>query len=438
MDVSRPYANGKEAARAHVVHMIAYAYTPPIAGHVADIVRAYGGLDPRYAAVAAAGWGGIAKTIADLSGRWASISDYDERICARSLAMWPNTPDVPAEEDKPVTKPTILVVSGHRSYGDTGNAEEKALTPAMSTAYETALEAAGYSVTHLQREGDGDNDPDDTVGGLDTVGQKCAAWMAKTPGMLVMIDCHYEGSAAPGCFAIVPDKRHLGTAINVPQPANDNWESNTLDVSLARAIAKGISDATGLQLRTSGVREPGVMSETQTGVAGAYNARLAMFAYTAPYRDRAVRLVVEHGNHILASDRAEIFTPDFTEKCAAAAVAAIEAVFGQVKAPAPIPDEPDEPVPTKPEPAIGFPPGIDNGLAEWLFGRIDRGGKVYSFNAKGAISKAWLKFGARYGYTAIVDVWRFDDGREYIKFGSFTLWRAKGEAWAPLESGEAA
>jgi len=100
---------------------------------------------------------------------------------------------------------------------------------------------------------------------------------------------------------------------------------------------------------------------------------------------------------------------------------------------------PEEPVPVKPTPAIGYPPGVDESIASWLFGRVDKGGKVYAFNPKGPISIAWLKYGARYGYTTIQDVWSFSDGREYFKFASFTLWRANAsEAWTPLESGEAA
>jgi hypothetical protein len=251
-----------------------------------------------------------------------------------------------------MTKPSVLVVSGHRSYNDAGNPNEKALTPAMSTAYEKALEAAGYRVTHLQREYDGDADPDDTVGGLDTVGALCGRWMRETPGPLVMLDCHYEGANAPGVFAIVPDKKHLGTAIQVPQPDADQWENNTLDVRLARAIATEISKATGLPLR-QGIREPGVMSETQTGVAIRYNARLAMFAYTAPYRDRAVRLVVEHGSLPVKDDRDIIMRPDFTDTCAAAVVRAMNAIYGETAS------EPVPPPPSKYAKPVGLPFSLD-------------------------------------------------------------------------------
>lgn len=330
-----------------------------------------------------------------------------------------------------MSKPSVLVVSGHRSYGDAGNPTEKSLTPAMSAAYEKALEAAGYRVTHLQREFDGDSDPDDTVGGLDTVGQKCAAWMARTPGSLVMLDCHYEGSSAPGVFAIVPDKTGLGTAINVPQPSNDTWASNMLDVQLAREISREISKATGLPLRT-GIREPGVMSETQTGVAGQYNARLAMFAYTAPYRDRAVRLVVEHGSLPVASDREIIMRPNFTDKCAAAVVRAMNTVFAEGSV---LPEPPkEEPVSND----NGYVPGMDEGIASMLFGKITDDKGVYQFNPNGPVSKAWLAHGRATGeWPGLKAVRSFDDGtagRTYFLFeGGWTLWRAGNGPVAELK-----
>ena len=107
-DVSIPYQNGRAAARAHVVHMIAYVYGAKMPALAADIVRDYRVLDPRYAAVFDAGWAGTVKTINDLSGKWASVADYAERICARSLAIWPTNTADKAEEVLPVAKPRGL------------------------------------------------------------------------------------------------------------------------------------------------------------------------------------------------------------------------------------------------------------------------------------------------------------------------------------------
>src|SRR5690606_2899501 len=86
-------------------------------------------------------------------------------------------------------------------------------------------------------------------------------------------------------------------------------------------IAKAISDATGLPLRD--VAAPGLKSEQSTGVAGEWNARLAMFAYTMAVREHCVRLVIEHGNLSNAKDKAIIDAPGFYDKAAAGAVRGI-------------------------------------------------------------------------------------------------------------------
>jgi len=70
------------------------------------------------------------------------------------------------------------------------------------------------------------------------------------------------------------------------------------------------------------------MDEDETGV-GEDGFRLGMFAYTSPHRAKAVRLVVEHGNLSHQQDTAIINRPDFTERCAAAAVDAFTEVFGE-------------------------------------------------------------------------------------------------------------
>ena len=93
-------------------------------------------------------------------------------------------------------------------------------------------------------------------------------------------------------------------------------------------------------------------------------------------------------------------------------------------------------VPEPTPPTTEYPAGIDDGIASWLFGRVEKGGKVYRFDPKGPVSKAWLKYGATYGYSAILDAWAFQDGREYFRFASFTLWRPNAKAdFAPLEAG---
>lgn len=232
------------------------------------------------------------------------------------------------------TRPTVLLIAGHRSHGDAGNPVEKNMTDDLARAYKSALTAAGYTVTWLQ-ETDGDTDPDDTAGGLDTVSNKARQWCASTPGQKILLDLHFEGTAPSvrGCFAIIPDRTGLSTGAPVPQSNADTWENNAGDRKLGRAIVDNLSRLTGIPLRT-GIREPGLMDESQTGVGG-QGYRLATFAYTSPHCADTVRLVVEHGAHTNAADRAIITAPGFFAKCGAAAVAAMNAVYGDAPAPNP-------------------------------------------------------------------------------------------------------
>ena len=105
-NLSLVYVNGKEAARAHVVHMFAYVRgkITQATGELFDYVD----LDPRYHAVFSAGYDGTITTIEDfnVNGRWALLTKkppYGDRIVADGLAAWPGLPD---QDDPPVEIPT--------------------------------------------------------------------------------------------------------------------------------------------------------------------------------------------------------------------------------------------------------------------------------------------------------------------------------------------
>lgn len=260
---------------------------------------------------------------------YGGIVTNSDRYCAELLGIINQLPALETPEgSKPMALPTVVVAAGHRYYIEPGGAPgEYARTPALADAYRDALTEAGYKVIWIQ-EADGDTDPDDTAGSLDTVSRKLNAMLDSIAGPKVLIDCHYEGGPARGVFAIVPDRGGLGTGAPVPQHPNDTWAGNAQDVALAKALVSNISKATGLPIRTAGVREPGLMSEQQTGVAGQYNARLATFAYTSPHQPDTTRLVVEHGNIINADDQRIIFDEGFTSKLKPAIKAAFASVFG--------------------------------------------------------------------------------------------------------------
>lgn len=208
----------------------------------------------------------------------------------------------------------IIVVQGHRNTSG-GNPAEAARTPAIANAAAAALRGAGHDVVSLQND-DGTGD-DWFDGSLDAVARRIVALHRQHP-LDVMLDIHLEGNAAntPGVFAIIPDGDGLKTLTRYSGGA-----SNTRDRAMGATIAAQVARHTGLALRTRKVIAPGVMSERQTHVGADLGWRLAMFAYTAPVRDRLVRLVLECGN--IVSDRHIIDRPDFARNVAAGIVAGI-------------------------------------------------------------------------------------------------------------------
>jgi hypothetical protein len=84
---SGTWANGTDAARAQIVHLFVYAVGPIPDGH---LLAPYRDLDPRYRAALAAGYAGIARTIAGLSGRWGQDPNYADNIAQRGNVIFPN------------------------------------------------------------------------------------------------------------------------------------------------------------------------------------------------------------------------------------------------------------------------------------------------------------------------------------------------------------
>ena len=74
------WAGGTDAARGHLVHLSLYASGPIPDG---SPLAPYLGLDPRYQAAIDAGYAGVARTIADLTGRWATDPVYGGKLTGR-------------------------------------------------------------------------------------------------------------------------------------------------------------------------------------------------------------------------------------------------------------------------------------------------------------------------------------------------------------------
>lgn len=226
-----------------------------------------------------------------------------------------------------MAKPTVLVNAGHRFTVGEGESYERLLTFAMAVAYRDAMRTAGLVCDWLQ-EVDGDALPTFTQGTRHDGWRQGVQWIANHPGMVVILDLHFQEGGDRGLFAIIPNRGTLRNGDDVvAQPGQyDHWQYNTLDRQLGREVVNRISTATGLPQCTSNVRETGLMGEEQTGV-GSSGYRLATFAWTSPFYDRAIRLVIEHGALDFASDRAIIEQPGFDQDCARAAAQAVNAVF---------------------------------------------------------------------------------------------------------------
>ena len=321
---SRTWPNGTEAARSHLGHILVYALGPSDAASLwfrraADTGRLLRDTDPRYEAYLAA-YGNVARaqTIAELAGTWAVDPDYAAKIVARGTAMFPGIAN--QEETMPNrTHPTIVIDAGHRSTDRSGNPAEMSLTDDLAVFYVEELRRRGYEAFWYQRDLDRDADPDETIGDLNTVALGIGRWLAAQPWAL-FLSLHYDGAHAP-LEAIVPDNVGLATAYDQGRDLTDTAANNLLDVELGSAIVTRMAAAGLGAIYRGRLGVAGVMSERDTGVGG-QGFRLAVFAATAPSRQRAVRLVIEHGG---TGDPAAQRFADF----ARAAADAIDAVYGQ-------------------------------------------------------------------------------------------------------------
>lgn len=90
-EASQTWANGKEAAQGHVIHMYSYAdYSGTnIVGTTKNIVRPLYEQDVRMWAIYEAHLEGTVRTLGDLTGKWATDPRYGEKIAAKLNAIFP-------------------------------------------------------------------------------------------------------------------------------------------------------------------------------------------------------------------------------------------------------------------------------------------------------------------------------------------------------------
>jgi hypothetical protein len=297
------YPNLATGIRAVIAHRAAYQYGSPLRWPAALVP--YADLDPRVAAVIAAGHGGTVQKVGDFTnGRWA----YTAGIPVGSLANGYAAGIVRAANELLAAAgteghmaPRIAVSAGHHNT-DGGSAVEVRQTGQLAHELLAACRALGMEAISLT--------PQEGLG-MDTVGLQAVARRVTTLDPLpdIFLECHTEGGGGTGVFAIYPD-----------WPAASDTDADVRD-DLGPRIAGAVVAATGLGLGAGG---DGVMSERQTGV-GATGSRLGVFAATAPVKGSVTRLIVEYGAHDKQPDLAIASAPGFAADCAAATAGAIAA-----------------------------------------------------------------------------------------------------------------
>lgn len=305
-----------------------------------------------------------------------------------------------------MTKPAIILRAGHRDASG-GNQTEANLTDDLAVAYDKAFKAEGFTCVWYNRDVDGDDLPTSSRGDLSSVALGIKNWIAgRSEPLTVMFDLHFNGATSP-VHAIVPDCVGLTSGFVGGAPADDTAANNTLDYALCAALAQGIANANGLSYLTGRFGHNGVMSERDTGVAIQYGARLGIFGGTAPVRAKSVRTVVEHGGTNDASK------PDFFNRCAKAAVAAVKATIPGAGDAGTTPPPPD-PDPA-PDPGIVYPAGFTLAVAQRLFGQVG----IYHYQEGGVISTAWRNNWAATGKAPqLVKVW--SDASGFPKYFQFS------------------
>ncbi len=362
--------------------------------------------DPRYK-------GGVytrVDTLQDYIETYAPVKDYHVNTGVNNATYYPNMVDLltrfgnymagtgtgaPPVATHPVG---VILIAGHNSVGDGGNPTERALTPALAKAYLAAYKAEGIPATWIN--------PTLYAGGLDGLALATARAIRDMDADLVLaLDLHYNGSSS-GVHVIVAHNRSqsggmLASGYVQGRDPGDVTENNPLDAKFATALAKAIvAKNPGMSLWDA----DGIMLENQTGVGlpisrGGKNSRLAMMAASAPYREKAIRVTVEHGGTNDAKRE------NFNERCAAAAVEVTKKLLGDR-----IGGEPN------PDPTVPVPPTGDTGkpsLPVFLFGGADG----YAFDPNGSVSKLWLSEGKVSGmFPRLIDVEVREAGK-YFVFG---------------------
>lgn len=326
----RAFADGEDAAIAHLVHMI--GYVEGAAGIRLPLVVS---ADPRWTALVRSGMMGTVESVEDLgSGRWATqdSSIYSANILANMAGIIGS-----AEEVHMAEQFRGILSMGHHNDNRGGAAGEFDRVDDHARAVKAEIRRRGGLAWIVQEE-DGDGNPNDfTAGGLQSAAMKCVDLASKYGPFDVYLSFHHDSS--PGYHAIFPDS---------PRGGIDVKANNPLDLKVARALRDAVKATGTVGMKSWTLDSPGVMSEKETRV-GEQGSRLGEFVGTFGFRQRTVRIITEaSGNGDPWLTRA-----GWVDTYAKAIVDGLEEVFGPMDGIG-RPDAPDVPTPG-PEPEKRWP-----------------------------------------------------------------------------------
>lgn len=352
-DDSQIWQNAQDGARGYFLHLWGYTHAEDeimpreLTRFLAE------GLDERFSNIKAAGFRGIARTIDDLSNRWAMNPDYGaeiagriNRIFGKGEEMEQTHFDIARDEDARLFGLAVTGESRHSTLSERDYLRRRCFTNRNGAR-------PWWLIPHVQAG--------NTRGSLDW-------WVNGTDGDgdPIQASAHVMVNHDGGILRVIPDKDGAWTNGDVIQPTSESAELRALGGNpniwtlTAEFEGENGDDVTSIQLE-----------------AGVWQFR----SWMSKYPDIPLGNVIPHGS-INSRDR---------EFCPGSKILnAMRAGLKGWERP-----NGDTPPVTPPATREALPRGMSTDLAQRLFGSLELRGKLYHFDRSGEVSQAWLKRGKR-------------------------------------------
>jgi len=386
--ISPTYSSGTESAQAWAYHLALY-----LGAQASPVVSGYRHLDPHATNVEQAGYVGIAKTLEDLTGRWATDPAYGQAIADRANAINPTASDQGAMP-KPTPAPTpgggtvLYSVAGLPGQIELPVPLIQAILPTSQTNQRPGIsrQTPGYWVQH---------ETANTNAGADAAMH--ARYLANGA----------DGSQVSWHFTVDDHQIYQHIPINEVtwQAADGSGPGNMSGVSCELCVN---SDGNKARIRANGEALAGAICKA-LGLGVDRVKRHYDFNAADPNR-----------HHCPDEMMNENYWPTFVNNVG-------KIITGVTPVPTPTPTPVPKPTP---KPKVTYPAGMDAGIAAELFGAVG----TWKYAEGGTLSNLWLDYGKANGvWPRLVDVKVAVDSptisRTYWQFSSgVTWWRPNASA----------